>query len=165
MVLSVTEPIRQWPVERYAELAGSLAADGITPIVLVNPGDEASVARLQALSPAVIGVETAELRMLLAAIALCGVLVSGDTGPAHMATALGVPRVTIYGPTNPAAWNPGLPTTIIVRDPTAPVMRTREWAAAGEHEGVTGVTAEQVFQHVRQLLRITGAVSTMKTGK
>jgi len=153
MVLSVTESVRQWPVERFAELANGLAEEGIVPLVLQNPGDLALTARLVSLSPSAVVVKTAELRTLLAVIASCGVLVSGDTGPAHMATALGVPRVTIYGPTDPSAWNPGLATTIILRDPGASVMRTRDWAAAGRHAGITGVAAESVLTSVRNLLR------------
>ena len=164
MVLSVTESVRQWPVERFAELAGALTQEAIVPVVLQNPGDEDIASRLGSLCPSAVVVETTDLRALLAVIASCSVLVSGDTGPAHMATALGVPRVTIYGPTDPGAWNPGLPTTIILRDPAASVMRTRDWAAAGEHEGITGVSAESVLGNVRSLLRRTDGASIMNTG-
>lgn len=164
MVLSVTEPVRQWPVERFAELASALALEGVVPVVLQNPGDEAMAARLRSLCHSAVVLETADLRTLLAGIASCSVLVSGDTGPAHMATALGVPRVTIYGPTDPGAWNPGLPTTIIVRDPGASVMRTRDWATAGEHAGITGVSAENVMAKVRGLLRGVDEASIVNTG-
>lgn len=160
MVLSVTEAVRRWPVENFAELAGLLAQEGVVPVILQNPGDQARAARLRSLCPSALIVETAELRTLLAVIAACNVLVSGDTGPAHMATALGVPRVTIYGPTNPIAWNPGLPTTIILRDPAASNMRTRDWAAAGEHAGITGVSAESVLTSVRTLLQRTNATQS-----
>ncbi len=160
MVLSVTEPVRQWPIERFAELSEALVQDGVVPVVLRNPGDEALAALLRSICPSAVVVETTDLRTLLAVIASCSVLVSGDTGPAHMATALGVPRVTIYGPTDPGAWNPGLPTTIIVRDPTASVMRTRDWAAAGEHAGITGVSAESVLENVRVLLHQASSMNT-----
>jgi ADP-heptose:LPS heptosyltransferase len=152
LVLSVTEPVREWPVERFAELAEALARQGLAPVALLNPGDEAKVARLRALAPSVAVVPTPDLRLLLGAIAASRVLVSGDSGPAHMATALGVPRVTIYGPTNPAAWNPGLPTTPIVRDETMPVMRTKDWGSAADSPGLTGVASAAVLARVRELL-------------
>ncbi|MBC7789440.1 MAG: glycosyltransferase family 9 protein [Anaerolineae bacterium] len=165
MVLSVTEPVRQWPVERFGELAAALALEGVVPLVMQNPGDAPVVARLRSLCPSVAIVPTADLRTLMATIASCSVFVSGDTGPAHMATALGVPRVTIYGPTDPDAWNPGLPTTIIVRDPAASIMRTKDWASAGEHAGITGVSSATVLENVRGLLRASHQASIMNTGR
>ena len=152
LVVSVTERVREWPVERFAELAELLGREGVAAVALQNPGDEAKVARLTALAPGVVVVPTPDLRLLLGVLASCRVLVSGDTGPAHMATALGVPRVTIYGPTNPAAWNPGLPTTPVVRDETAVLLRTRDWGGASDRPGLTGVGAGEVLARVRELL-------------
>ncbi|HEU4564830.1 MAG TPA: glycosyltransferase family 9 protein, partial [Gemmatimonadaceae bacterium] len=96
---------------------------------------------------------THDLRSHLAALAACSLLVSADTGPAHMATALGVPRVTIYGPTNPIAWNPGIPTARWVRDPARRLMTTKERTAADDGDpGITGVAAADVLARVRELL-------------
>jgi ADP-heptose:LPS heptosyltransferase len=158
LVLSVGNPVREWPVERFAELALALAGDGAVVIAAANPGDEERVERLRTLAPGVLAVPTADLRVLLALLAACDVLVSGDTGPAHIATALGVPRVTIYGPTNPAAWNPGLPTTRIVRDPSVGILPTKAWGSAGDRPGLTGVTADEVLAHVRELLARGGVM-------
>ncbi|HEU4564739.1 MAG TPA: glycosyltransferase family 9 protein, partial [Gemmatimonadaceae bacterium] len=49
LVLSAANRVREWPVERFAELATALLAEGAAPVALENPGDEARVARLRAL--------------------------------------------------------------------------------------------------------------------
>lgn len=153
LVLSAANRVREWPAERFAELAAALLAEGAVPVALENPGDEGRVARLRALEPRVPAVRTHDLRTHLAALAACAVLVSADTGPAHMATALGVPRVTIYGPTNPVAWNPDIPAARWVRDPARQLMTTRQRTAAGEDDpGITGVAAAEVLALVRELL-------------
>ncbi|MDQ3696519.1 MAG: glycosyltransferase family 9 protein [Gemmatimonadota bacterium] len=153
--LSATTRVREWPVEQFAGLATMLLADGVVPVALQNPGDGDRVARLRALEPRVVAVQTHHLRHMLATIARCGVLVSADSGPAHMATALGVPRVTIFGPTNPAAWSPGTATTRAVRAPGSVVMTTKQWARASEdHAGITGVTVATVLDQVRDLLQL-----------
>jgi ADP-heptose:LPS heptosyltransferase len=83
------------------------------------------------------------------------VLVSGDTGPAHMATALGVPRVTIFGPTPPAGWSPGWDTTRVVHDPDARCAGCAAGASASRadlHTCLARVTPEMVLAPVRELL-------------
>lgn len=160
LVLSVSEPIREWPAERYAALATALEADGIAPVLLENPGDESKVARFRAAAPQVPVVRTYDARLLLGTITACDVLVSGDTGPAHMATALGVPRVTLYGPTDPDQWNPGLPTTPRIVDPGFRVMTARERRRETDHPGLTGIPVEAVHAEVRRLARATAADPT-----
>lgn len=149
LVLSVSEPIREWPAERFAELAGMLRADGLTPVLLENPEDAGRVERFRRVAPDVPVVRVFELRQLLGAIARCDVLVSGDTGPAHMATALGVPRVTLYGPTDPVQWNPRLPTTAILVDEGVAVMRARDRRRQVDHPGLVGISVARVAEAVR----------------
>lgn len=152
LVLSVSEPIREWPAERFAELALALQGSGAAPVVLENPGDELRLARFHKMAPDVPVVRAFDLRLLMATIASCDVLVSGDTGPAHIATALGVPRVTLYGPTDPIQWNPQLPTTPIVVDPGVPVMGARERRQHVDHPGLLGISVDGVLEKLRSLL-------------
>jgi ADP-heptose:LPS heptosyltransferase len=152
LVLSVSEPIREWPAERFADLARALAAEGVAPVLLENPGDESKLERFRARAPEIPVVRAFELRLLLGAIASCDVLVSGDTGPAHMATALGIPRVTLYGPTDPVQWNPHLPTTAMLVDPAVAVMGARDRRKHVDHPGLTGITVTAVLSEVHRLL-------------
>lgn len=115
LVLSSGEPTREWRVEGFATVVASVAAAGLQPVIFQNPGDEAKVAQLRSLTSAGIVASIPELREFLGALSTCRALVSGDTGPAHMATAIGVPTVTIYGSQLAAAWNPGLPTSVALQ--------------------------------------------------
>jgi 3-deoxy-D-manno-octulosonic-acid transferase len=56
-----------------------------------------------------------DVRQYLRLVSACDVLVAGDTGPVHMATALDVPTVTIFGPIDPTAWSARIPITAVIR--------------------------------------------------
>src|SRR5262249_54087136 len=96
-------PSKLWPVARLAELATRLEADG-RPVVFLGAPD--SVALLRAVEAArgrsvhslVGGDSPAVLPALLAQLAL---LIAPDSGPAHVAAAVGTPVVTLFGPTDP----------------------------------------------------------------
>lgn len=106
LVLSAGEPNKEWPPEHFGALVDLLAADGVHAVAFEMPGDAERIARASAASPRLASIATPALRDFMAALTACDVLISGDTGPAHIATALGVPRVTIFGPEPPAAWAP-----------------------------------------------------------
>jgi ADP-heptose:LPS heptosyltransferase len=122
LVLSSAEQAREWPPDHFATLANALAAERMRPVALETPGDEAKVLRAMARAPAIVRVAVPGLREFLGALTACDVLVSGNTGPAHMATAVGVARATICGPEPPAAWAPA-------DDPSVIALRAT-WATA-----------------------------------
>jgi ADP-heptose:LPS heptosyltransferase len=154
-----SSPARDWPVERFAALANALLDRGVAMIVLAAGTPAAVVLRMRALCPRVVIVPTLdddrerEMRRYLGVLARCDVLLSGDTGPAHMADALGVPRVTVYGPTTPENYAPGLATTIALRTP-GPAVRIRDenrLHRAG-HDFFSGVTVDMVMDAIWGLL-------------
>ena len=155
LLLSTREPAKDWSVEGFADVASALAADGVTPVIFQIPGDEDRIERVRVLAPSAVIVPPLELRRFLSVLATTSVFVSGDTGPAHMADALGVPRVTIFGPTPSLAWSPGLPTTVSVMGPGARTVAIRDRAGmhARGHDFTGGVTPEMVLGPVRRLLR------------
>ncbi|MFT3828050.1 MAG: lipopolysaccharide heptosyltransferase I [Chitinophagaceae bacterium] len=96
-------PNKRWPPSRLAELARQLhARDGLRSIVLWGPGERALAEEVVAGAggAALIAPQTtiADIAGLASEAA---VMVSGDTGPTHIASALGTPLVGIYGPTRP----------------------------------------------------------------
>ena len=99
---------KRWPPERFGAVAAHLReAHGLPSVVVWGPDDEA---RARAVVEAADGAATlapetdlAELAALLQAAAL---VVSGDTGPLHLAAALGTPVVGLYGPSDPARNGP-----------------------------------------------------------
>ncbi|MCY4633932.1 MAG: glycosyltransferase family 9 protein [Acidobacteria bacterium] len=109
-------PTKRWPPERYGAVAAHVGrAHGRPCVVIWGPGDEARAAAVAAASD---GAATpapptglVELAALLRAGAL---LVSGDTGPLHLAAALGTPVVGLYGSSDPARNGPWSPDDEVV---------------------------------------------------
>ena len=119
-VLSAGEVAKEWPPDYFGALADALAAQGVRAVALETPGDETRVARASAASRALATIPVPGLRDFMSVLAACDVLVSADTGPAHIAGALKVPRVTIFGPEPASAWaSPDDPTVIPLRGDSA----------------------------------------------
>jgi heptosyltransferase I len=90
-------PRKRWPPERFRTLARRLAETGARVLVVWGPGEDA-VARTIAEPGAVLAPPT-DLDELIATLRRASLVVAGDTGPLHLAAALGTPCVGIYGPT------------------------------------------------------------------
>ena len=91
---------KRWPVERFAELGAGLARDaGARVVVLWGPGEEAA-ARAIARAPGVVLAPPTDLGAVVAMVRRASVVVAGDTGPLHVAAALGTACVGLYGPTS-----------------------------------------------------------------
>ncbi len=100
---------KRWPAERFAEVARACAAAG-APVVVTGSGAEVALARSVARSAglaerAVLAGRTG-LSDLAALVSSARVVVSNDTGVAHLAVAYGTPSVTVFGPVSPAVWGP-----------------------------------------------------------
>jgi heptosyltransferase-1 len=101
-------PNKRWPAARFGEVASYLReVCGLTPVILWGPGEESLAGEVLRASSgtAVIAPPTtvADLVPLARAAAL---VISGDTGPLHVATAAGTPTVSLFGPTDPARNGP-----------------------------------------------------------
>lgn len=153
-VVSTAAPSAQWPVDRFAAAAEALASLGIVPIVFGTHGDADLVTQCVAQAPHAVRCDVAGLREFASTIAALDVLVSADTGPAHIATALGVPTVTLYGPSKPAIWNPALPTTVAVTSPRLTCRRCAQGFGRGldDHTCMPEITVERVLDGVRTLV-------------
>lgn len=104
---------RRWPVMRWARLATALATHGLPVTVTGSASElarcEAVVAHAAAPRPALRAINAAgalDLDGLSRLVAGARVVVSGDTGVAHLATAVGTPSVLLMGPTSPDRWGP-----------------------------------------------------------
>jgi ADP-heptose:LPS heptosyltransferase len=99
---------RRWPPERFAAIARSEANPG-RPVVITGTSDERPLAEIVAtaagLDPSCVLAGT-DLDELIRIVAAAGAVVCGDTGVAHLATALGTPSVVLFGPTPPSEWGP-----------------------------------------------------------
>jgi ADP-heptose:LPS heptosyltransferase len=96
-------PNKRWPAERFGRIAAWLhATHRLRSIVLWGPGEEPLAERVvQASSGAAILAPPTSLRDLVALARAARLMVSGDTGPTHIASAVGTPIVALFGPTSP----------------------------------------------------------------
>jgi ADP-heptose:LPS heptosyltransferase len=123
--------VKQWAPARFAEVAERLARQLNATIVLTGgPGDRALVDVLRSAVPPEQVIDVAgeiDLLNLAAVVQRLNVLVTGDTGPMHVATAVGTPVVAIFGASNPVRYGPRGPLDRIVRVdlPCSPCNRIR----------------------------------------
>jgi ADP-heptose:LPS heptosyltransferase len=100
---------RRWPAERWAQIARHERAQG-RAVLVTGSRKELGLARWIAaeagLDPRSVIAGRTDVGTLAAFVAAADVLVCGDTGVAHLATALHVPSVLLFGPTSPRHWGP-----------------------------------------------------------
>lgn len=110
-----------WHRERVAEFCGLLDGAGDVAVLLGAPEDALTVAEVLAAAPAVSLVGRDSPELLPALLTELDALVSGDTGVAHLAAALGTSAVVLFGPTDPALTAPRGPVAVLRRAvPCAP---------------------------------------------
>jgi ADP-heptose:LPS heptosyltransferase len=100
---------RRWPPERFATVARELARLGPPVVVTGSAAERALAARvaLQAgLGEAAVLAGRLDLSALASVVAHAALVLSGDTGVSHLATAYRTPSVTLFGPVSPALWGP-----------------------------------------------------------
>jgi len=91
---------KRWPVERFADLAARLVREvNARVLVLWGPGEQTAASAIATAPGAVLAPPT-DLRTLAAVMRRASLVVAADTGPLHVAAAVGVPCVGLYGPTS-----------------------------------------------------------------
>lgn len=102
-----------WHRARVAEFCTLLGGTGDVAVLLGAPEDAPAVAEVLAAAPAVSLVGRDSPELLPALLAELDALVSGDTGVAHLAAALGTPAVVLFGPTDPELTAPRGPVAVV----------------------------------------------------
>jgi len=100
---------RRWPAARFAEVARTLADWGVPVVVSGNAAERslaAQVVRAAGLGGKSLLAGRTSLSELAALVAGASLVISNDTGVAHLAVAFGTPSVTLFGPVSPALWGP-----------------------------------------------------------
>ncbi|MCX5069917.1 glycosyltransferase family 9 protein [Micromonospora lupini] len=157
-------PAKRWPAERFAALARALDERGHRVLVTGSADEHALAARVAdaaGLSPDAVLAGRTDLDALAALVADARLVVSGDTGVAHLATAYGTPSVVLFGPVPPAAWGP---------PSDRPRHRAlwvgagdwRQWDGVGSHPTLIALRLDEVLtavDEVERAARVSGAVA------
>jgi heptosyltransferase-1 len=141
---------KQWPVERYGVVAKALAAEGVHSLVNYGPGEEELAAAVESASDGAARRISCSIAELIALTRRAKLLIGGDTGPTHLAAALKVPVVAIFGPTNPARNGPFNTRSIVLRSASSMTDHSRH---REPERGLLQITPEEVVLAARELLR------------
>ncbi len=144
---------KQWPAERYGEVARRLAAElGTGTLINYGPGEESLAWKVQEVSGGVAHPITCSISELIALTRGARLFIGADTGPLHLAAALGVPVVAIFGPTDPARNGPFGTRSIVLRSPSSLTSHQRH---NQPDPGLLQISADAVFGAALELLKGT----------
>ncbi|MBI3995509.1 MAG: glycosyltransferase family 9 protein [Nitrospirae bacterium] len=127
-------PSKRWMPERYGQVADRLAKEhGSRILILWGPGEQPLAERIarSMREPSVVAPET-DLKRLTALMKRCRLLITGDTGPLHIAAALGIQTVSLFGPSDPTRNGPYGRGHAIVRSPVPPATHWQK-KEIGDH--------------------------------
>jgi heptosyltransferase-1 len=140
---------KQWPPERYAEVARELAARGVRSVLNYGPGEEDLARTVEHASAGAAQAMSCTISELIALTRRARLFIGGDTGPMHLAAALQIPVVAIFGPTDPARNGPYGTRSIVLRSPQSITSHTRRTAP---DEGLLQISTDAVMASAQELL-------------
>ncbi len=145
-------PAKRWRAERFAELARALLADGAVVAVLGGPGDAAQVRAVCDAAPVLDRSGRTTVGVLAAFLEAADVVVTNDTGPMHLAAAVGTRTVALFGSTSPTWTAPRGAGHRIVRHPVPCAPCFRRDCRIG-YLCLEGIEVPRVLDAVRAALR------------
>jgi len=140
---------KQWPANRYAEVARALGEDGIRSLVNFGPAEEELAKQVEDKADGYAIAAQFSISELIAVTRRARLFIGGDTGPLHLAAALKVPVVALFGPTDPARTGPYGTRSVVLRDPSSITSHKRN---RDTEAGLMNITSDQVIAAARQLL-------------
>ncbi len=140
---------KRWPTERYGELACLFAERGFGVVINSGPGEEALAAAVNAAGGNNAIALSPTLDALIALTRRASLVVAGDTGPLHLASALGKPVIGIFGPTDPARNGPFGGNFRVLRHPESKRDHSRR---AEPEAGLLTITSSEVWSAAMELL-------------
>ena len=147
-------PAKRWPAPSFAALGNMLQASPDAQVLLIGSSDEDALARkiaaeMEKKPASFVGKTT--LRQLVSLISLANLFVTNDTGPMHLANALRVPVVAIFGPTDPSRTGPFFQPARVLRKevPCWPCLYRK---CPYDHRCMTAITPRGVFEVCQEFL-------------
>jgi heptosyltransferase-1 len=144
---------KRWPAQRYGQVAKALAHDGLRSILNCGPGEDDLARDAEAASEGAAVAMKCSISELIALTRRAKLFIGGDTGPLHLAAALQVPVVAIFGPTDPARNGPyqasNATRSIVLRNPVSATTHARK---PQPDEGMMEITVEAVVHAAHNLL-------------
>ncbi len=141
---------KQWPAERYGEVAAALAQAGFCVLVnATSPSDEAGLRVVEA-SGGTAALVPCSVGQMIALVRRAGIVIAGDTGPLHLAAALERPVLGLFGPTDPARTGPYGTNARTLRHSSSQLDHSR---LRETEKGLMQITVDEVLGAALGLLR------------
>lgn len=151
-------PSQRWMPESFAKIADMIAERYNARVVIIAGPTERKLAE------GIVGLAKTRTLLLVgrpldevaAAIAISKILICNNSGPLHMAAAIGTPTVSMMGPTDPALWRPQGDDQIVIKKdlPCSPCARGRCYA----HVCMSSITVDEVFEKAKGILDLKDGI-------
>ena len=142
---------KQWPAARYGEVAKALAVQGIFSIINFGPGEEFVAQTAVSSSGGSAYAMSFSVGELVALTRRARLFIGGDTGPLHLAAALHVPVVALFGPTDPTRNGPFRTRSVVLRRPYSATTLKRR---TQPDPGLLSISSDEVIAAALRLLEI-----------
>ncbi len=150
---------KRWSPQRFAQLVEKLVDHGYSPVLLGGPSDHRSIQEVRSLLPPSLQKvpDTCCLGVggLASTIARASLVVAGDSGPVHIASATSTPVVALFGPTNPERWRPLSSRSVVVKAPNLKCSPCSNHGSnqcpRGFHECMKKIEVEDVMTALNQM--------------
>lgn len=150
-------PTQRWPVEYYADLADHLIATGEVQVVLCGGGrDQPLIRQICSRMTEIphVAPHTLPLRAFAALISRCHLFICNNSGPLHLACAVGTRTVSFMGPTRAVQWWPSGEGHVVFRKSELPCIGCNQGSCETEtHVCMRGIRPQPVFEAVERCLK------------
>lgn len=149
---------KRWLSDRYAEVLDRLIEEEHAEVIIFGSKDELTIAesirQRMANCPKILSGKT-RLSQLMAMLTCCDLLITNDSGPMHLAAALRIPTLALFGSTDQSATGPLNPSAVVLNKKVecSPCL-LRECPI--DHRCMTHITADEVYQQAVRMLRVNG---------
>jgi heptosyltransferase-1 len=141
---------KQWPPERYGAVARALAKNGVQSLINYGPGEEALATEVESASEGTAQKVSCSVAELISLTRHARLFIGGDTGPLHLAAALQIPVVAIFGPTNPARNGPFGTSAVVLRSQSSVTSHAR---LSDPEQGLLEISPDEVIAAAQRQLR------------
>lgn len=141
-------PRKAWPLVQYLELAARLGLAGFRPLFVLGPAE----VEQGFIIPGEAGVRPESPAALQQRILRASAVVGGDTGPLHLAALLGVPTLSLFGPTEPSVWAPEGARVLVSPEACAPCAGLAADIDCGHGDCLARLEVDAVWEALAAML-------------
>ena len=155
---------KRWPAERFAAVADALSSEGASIVLAGGPGDRDAFAAMcsHLRTPVTADLSPLPIDGLAAVLARAQLLIACDSGPVHLAAAVGTPALALFGPTSTVRWGPPPPgRALSLGLACAPCTNHGgDFCPEGHHRCLDDLGVDAVIAAAREMLAASGAAAS-----